>query len=199
MVKFSSSNPSYHPVETYGKNTFVPSLMGGYSRSSIIKCSNCHGNNDPSGPQGPHGSIYAPILKLMYNRTQGPESPTTYALCYQCHSRTSILNDESFKAHKAHVVYNQISCAQCHDSHGSTMNPSLISFDKSAFPNSKGELIFTPGVSGRPKCFLSCHVSGRIFEHISPDPFRPAAPPCDKSRYAVRSNFKIVCPQEWQF
>ena len=27
------------------------------------------------------------------------ESPASYELCYRCHSRNSILNDESFKEH----------------------------------------------------------------------------------------------------
>lgn len=163
---FSPSNASYHPVETYGKSSFMPSLKRAYAESSIIKCSNCHGNDDPSGPSGPHGSIYAPILKYRYDAVPGPESPSTYALCYQCHNRTSILNDESFKAHKAHIVFNQTSCALCHNAHGSSINKSLINFDESSvFPNERGELSFMPTVSGKPRCFLSCHINGKTFDH----------------------------------
>lgn len=165
-LDFLPSNASYHPVETYGRNPFVPSLTRGYNASSIIKCSDCHGNDDPGGPKGPHGSIYSPILKARYERVSGPESPSNYALCYQCHNRTSILNDESFKAHKTHIVYNQTSCAQCHDSHGSRVNPHLINFDYTAvFPNSKGELAYIPGVPGMPRCLLTCHVGSNKFEH----------------------------------
>ncbi|MBI5675410.1 MAG: cytochrome C [Nitrospirae bacterium] len=163
---FSPANASFHPVETYGKNSFVPSLKREYTASSIIKCTDCHGNDDPSGPEGPHGSIYAPILKDRYESVSGPESPSTYALCYQCHNRTSILNDESFKAHKAHVVFNQTSCAFCHNAHGSSIYASLLNFDiNSVFPNETGELSFMSAVPGKPRCFLSCHIDGKTFDH----------------------------------
>ena len=129
-LDFITSNASFHPVETYGKNRAVPSLTRGFSTSSIIQCSDCHGNDDSSGPKGPHGSVFAPILQDRYERNPGPESPSRYALCYQCHNRTSILDDESFQAHKAHIVFNQISCAQCHsNSHGSSLYSNLIDFD----------------------------------------------------------------------
>ena len=165
-IDFSPSNPSFHPVESFGRNHVIPSLRKGYLSSSLITCSDCHGNDDPSGPKGPHGSIYEPILKYRYIRTQGPESSSAYELCYSCHDRTNILNDMSFKAHKVHVVYNQISCAQCHDSHGSRINTSLITFDESAvFPNSSGEMTYMPMVQGRPRCYLSCHINGRENEH----------------------------------
>lgn len=165
-LDFLQSNASFHPVETYGKNTFVPSLVRGYNTSSLIKCSDCHGNDDISGPKGPHGSLYSPILSARYDRTTGAESPTSYGLCYKCHNRTSILNDESFNAHKVHIVFNQNSCAQCHVAHGSSTNRNLIGFDITvAFPNSKGEFAFLRGDRGKPRCLLSCHISGKVFEH----------------------------------
>jgi predicted CXXCH cytochrome family protein len=172
---FSPFNSSYHPVETYGKNSFVPSLKKAYTASSIIKCSDCHGNDDRTGPKGPHGSIYPFILKERYDMTSGPESPSTYALCYLCHNRTSILNDESFKAHKVHIVFNQTSCSDCHDAHGSKRYQNLLTLEgqtftgasttASIFPNTKGELTIMPVIPGQPRCFLSCHISGRIFDH----------------------------------
>ena len=165
-LDFDSANPSYHPVETYGKNPFVPSLRKGFGHASTINCSDCHGNDDPSGPKGPHGSIYDSILKHRYVRTQGPESPRAYELCYACHERRSILGDESFRAHKVHIVYHQISCAQCHDAHGSRYQPALINFDRTVvFPNSLGEFAMLPTVQGRPRCSLSCHVNGHSYEH----------------------------------
>lgn len=165
-LDFAPSNPSYHPVEMTGRNHYVPSLARNYTTSSMITCSDCHGNDEATGPKGPHGSTYDPILKYRYNRTSGSESPESYALCYQCHKRNSILSDESFKAHKSHVVYGQVSCAQCHDAHGGRKNPALINFDSTvSYPNSKGEFAYTPAVRGRPKCFLSCHVSGKVYEH----------------------------------
>ncbi|MBI5847467.1 MAG: hypothetical protein HZB31_05865 [Nitrospirae bacterium] len=165
-LEFERINPSFHPVETFGKNSFVPSLRGNYTRSSIITCSDCHGNDDSLGPKGPHGSRYEPILKYRYVRTQGPESSSSYELCYTCHDRNSILNDQSFKAHKIHVVYNQISCGQCHSAHGSRFSPSLINFATAVvFPNSTGEITFMPMAQGRPRCYLSCHINGKAVEH----------------------------------
>jgi predicted CXXCH cytochrome family protein len=163
---FNSFNPSYHPVETYGKNSSVPSLKREYSSSSLIACSDCHGNDEAFGPQGPHGSLYEPILRYRYDSRPGPESATRYKLCYACHNRSSILGDESFMAHKKHIVFGQISCAQCHDSHGSTINTRLIDFDSgTVFPNSMGELSFMPYMQRKPKCFLSCHSGGQEYEH----------------------------------
>jgi len=165
---FISTNTSFHPVETYGKNTNVPSLNSGYSTNSIIKCSDCHGNDDSLGPKGPHGSLYQGMLAFQYSTSPGPESQSSYELCYQCHNRTSILNDESFKAHKIHIVNNNISCAQCHDPHGSSMNPYLIEFDTNYVTNnSNGNLTFQdyPG-NGYHRCLLTCHVNNQDYEHI---------------------------------
>ncbi len=165
-LDFEQSNPSYHPIETYAKNTFVPSLKGSYRSNRLIQCTDCHGSDNPAGPQGPHGSIYEPILKKRYNRSSGPESLNSYDLCYACHDRASILGDESFRAHKAHIVYGSISCAQCHDPHGSRLYSSLITFDISTvYPNAAGEYTFLSGVAGQPRCLLSCHVYGQNYEH----------------------------------
>ncbi len=167
-LDFLFSNASFHPVETYGRNRDIPSLIRGLTTSSLIQCSDCHGNDDTSGPRGPHGSVFAPILKRRYERNPGSESPSTYALCYQCHNRTSILNDESFKAHKVHIVFNQVSCAQCHsNSHGSSLYSNLIDFDTTfASSNTRGEFIFSPSAgTGTPRCLLSCHIGGSDFDH----------------------------------
>lgn len=191
---FSPDNASFHPVETYGKNSFVPSLKRGYDVTNLITCSDCHGNDDPSGPKGPHGSIYPPILNARYEMTPGPESPARYALCYQCHNRTSILNDESFKAHKEHVVFNQTPCSSCHDAHGSRTYPDLIKFDISVVsPNSRGELNIMVSVPGRPRCLLSCHINNRTADHRLGSPNGSAPPGSQLMQYCVNSR----CMPEW--
>ncbi|GBD99316.1 cytochrome c nitrite reductase pentaheme subunit [bacterium BMS3Abin07] len=165
-LDFDTSNPSYHPVENYGKGKSVPSLLRQYNTSSIITCSDCHGNDDPSGPKGPHGSIYSPILRDRYDIQPVAESPSAYRLCYSCHDRNSILGDESFKAHKRHIVYSETPCIACHDAHGSRIYPALIRFDdRLVTPNSMGELTYMPFIPGKPRCFLSCHVNGVNYEH----------------------------------
>ncbi len=164
--EFNIRNPSFHPLETVGKNKNVPSLLRDYNTSSRITCSDCHGSDTSFGPQGPHGSNYPPILKYRYEMRFEAESPLTYELCYSCHDRTSILNDESFKSHKSHVVYSDSPCSACHDSHGSALYTHLIHFDDQyVFPNANGELAYITMMPGRPKCLLSCHVKGISFDH----------------------------------
>jgi predicted CXXCH cytochrome family protein len=168
---FDSRNASFHPVETAGRNSRVPSLRAPLSTGSTIACSDCHGNDDSFGPKGPHGSNYAHILKANYTTESGPESSSAYDLCYGCHSRNSILNDQSFKSHKRHVVYSSISCFACHASHGSKTYENLIAFDnRIVLPNSQGQLYFIQLLPGKPRCFLNCHVGALQYEHIMKGP-----------------------------
>ena len=123
-LEFDLSNPSYHPVEGPGVNEFVPSLISPLTINSQIYCTDCHSSNDNPGAggvgaKGPHGSIYEPLLERNYSTTDGtPESGFSYALCYKCHDRTSILSDESFPVHRKHVVDEKTPCSACHDAHG---------------------------------------------------------------------------------
>ncbi len=110
----------------------------------MISCLDCHNNDNArmaggTGPNGPHGSIYAPLLIANYETQDFTvESADTFALCYRCHSRQSILGNESFSRHWQHVVSRRAPCSACHDPHGVsraqgyTINHSnLINFDLS--------------------------------------------------------------------
>ena len=158
-LEFSTSNTSYHPVLGIAANTNSPSLSGmpGLS-ASVISCKDCHGNDDINGAAGPHGSRFSPLLvRQNLNRDHTPESSSAYALCYGCHSRASILADESFPLHSSHVA--NVPCTACHDPHGSQW-PGLINFDTSIVsPNGKGELKFISNGPGTfsGSCALSCH------------------------------------------
>ncbi len=182
-LEFDTANPSYHPVEGPGKNANVPSLSGapaGLTTSSTIGCSDCH-NNDSGpkaggvGPNGPHGSNYAPILVRQYI-TQDPntESASSYALCYNCHNRTSILGNQSFPRHSLHIGGGgggggmggvNAPCNTCHDPHGisitqgnSLSNSKLINFNTAVVgPNSAGILRFESAGTFSGRCYLSCH------------------------------------------
>jgi predicted CXXCH cytochrome family protein len=181
--KFDRTNASFHPVEAAGKGRFVPSLRAPFSSVSTITCSDCHGNDDKFGPKGPHGSNYAGLLKANYTIESGPESPFAYELCYNCHARTSILNDESFKSHKRHILYANIPCYSCHDAHGTRSYESLINFDKNTvLPNSTGQLLYTKSGPGKPRCLLSCHVGAKNYEHK-----------VDAAKYCIND----VCPPAW--
>jgi predicted CXXCH cytochrome family protein len=155
---FNPANPSYHPVELAGRNKRVPSLIKPLTVNDRISCRDCHGNNDPNGPRGPHGSDYEPLLVREYRMTDSPESTQAYALCYGCHDRQSILGDQSFKSHKLHIVYQGTSCRSCHAAHGSREHPFLIKFSRDVVrPGKDGGPRIVPGIPGKPYCYLSCH------------------------------------------
>ena len=170
-LEFDLANPSFHPVEGIGNNPNVPSLIPPYSETSIIYCADCH-NSDASsasggpGPDGPHGSIYSPILEQNYTTLDYTnESSFEYALCYKCHDRNSIRRDDSFKEHDKHILGDNAPCSACHDPHGvsatqgnSFNNSHLINFDLNIVsPNSKGVLMFEDLGTFRGQCYLSCH------------------------------------------
>jgi predicted CXXCH cytochrome family protein len=171
-LEFDTVNPSYHPVAGPGKNANVPSLLAPWTINSIVKCSDCHNNNagpgaGGTGPNGPHGSIWAPLLERNYvtiDRTS--ESASNYALCYKCHNRSALLSDtHPFKDHGKHITEYRTPCNVCHDPHGisatqgnSTNNSKLINFDTSVVkPTSGGLLKFESLGTNDGRCYLSCH------------------------------------------
>jgi len=162
---FDSSNLSFHPVESRGRNHSVPSLKSPYNVASRVDCSSCHGNNDSFGARGPHGSDYEHLLSGRYTKTQTAESPSVHELCYSCHERQSILADESFQRHRMHVVFLHIPCSACHAPHGSRYNPHLISFDTRSFVDSAPMPGYVPAQAGKPMCYLKCHVGGAEVIH----------------------------------
>ncbi|MHC4366131.1 MAG: cytochrome c3 family protein [Planctomycetota bacterium] len=165
-LEFEPSGPSFHPVVSIGVNKDVPSLRSSMSVASIIYCTDCHNSNDSSDARGPHGSDYSPLLVRNYETSDyTSESESAYGLCYGCHSRNSILGDESFPQHRKHLE-DKIPCSACHDAHGissaqgsSTNNSHLINFDTaivSADPQTDRLEFVDMGVfSG--ECFLTCH------------------------------------------
>jgi len=147
LMEFDRSNPSYHPVTVAGVNQNVPSLVGGLDESSVIYCTDCHNSDSSSQVKGPHGSQHPFLLAYRYETDDDTEeSPAAYELCYRCHDRESILNDESFDKHKKHIKNEKTPCSVCHDPHGisfsqgnSVNNSNLINFDTSVvFPERPG-------------------------------------------------------------
>ncbi len=165
-LQFSPSAVSMHPVGTPGRGSQVPSLKPGWTTGSTMKCSDCHGSESGS-PAGVHGSNNGPLLVARYDTNDRvSESAGTYALCYTCHDRGSILDNRSFPGHRSHVMDQRTSCAACHDSHGiaasqgtPTANSHLMNFATNVvFPDRvTGRLEYrdTGGFTG--ECFLSCH------------------------------------------
>jgi predicted CXXCH cytochrome family protein len=171
-LQFQPENPSFHPVGAVGKGVDVPSLIGGLSPTSTIRCTSCHASDSGpgaggTGPSGPHGSRWDYLLERQYVVADNvAESPQTYALCYKCHDRLVVLSSQSFSRHATHVVNDKASCSVCHDPHGvssaaggsPTQNGALINFDtRSVTPNAKGVRSFTSLGPGHGQCSLSCH------------------------------------------
>ncbi len=173
-LEFDLSNPSFHPVVGPRQNPEVISLLPQYNTSSMIYCTDCHNSdNGPGagggGPSGPHGSQYPFLLERQYVTIDNTsETSDTYALCYKCHDRNSILGDESFTAHNLHIVGQQSPCSICHDPHGisdtqgnAINNSSLINFDVSVvLPETvSGQILFEDLGTYAGRCTLNCHGS----------------------------------------
>lgn len=190
-LSFDTSNPSYHPVVGMGRSFNVPSIPSplepGMRPTDIIYCTSCH-KDDNGRSRGPHGSSFPPILGEQYQTNDGvQESYEKYALCYRCHSRTSILSDASFRkkmikttltggGHSGHLA-SGAPCSACHDPHGinSVFLPGsgtgshthLINFDTRIVLPKPGSAapIFDDTGNFSGSCTLVCH--GVTHDHLA--------------------------------
>lgn len=172
-LEFQPANPSFHPVVAPRNNNDVVSLISPWRVGAMMKCTDCHNTDQADNPfavKGPHGSIYSPILIDNYQTGRFvTESPQAYALCYRCHSRASILGDQSFPLHNAHVVRGRTPCSACHDAHGISRlqtsgrsdHTNLINFDLSIVQPASGGLgdriVYQDLGPRRGSCTLTCH------------------------------------------
>lgn len=174
-LQFQVSNLSYHPIEAVGRNSRVPSLISPWTTTSTMDCTDCHNSDQSpnaggSGANGPHGSAYSPLIERQLVLTDNTsESPATYALCYKCHSRSSILSDQSFRAvnsqgqsrgHRFHIVDVKAACTTCHDSHGVATGKNLINFNTDYVTPSAtmpGTISYTSTGNFSGVCTLTCH------------------------------------------
>jgi len=172
-LEFATTGPSYHPVAGVGKNSNVPTLLAPWTITSIMKCTDCHNNNEGPGaggvgPKGPHGSTNPSLLERSYlTADRTPETATAYAMCYKCHDRTRLTdNGSAFSEHPKHIVDQRTPCNVCHDPHGisstqgnSTNNSKLINFDTTIVTPSAGRLRFESLGTNHGRCYLVCHGS----------------------------------------
>jgi len=178
-LKFGTSSVSFHPLVSESRSSDTVSLKPGLSRGSLMRCTDCHNNdNGPraggQGPDGPHGSSYQSLLELNYTTTDYTlESSFEYALCYKCHRRSSILNNDSFKGHKQHIVDESTPCSACHDPHGvdttqatESDHTHLINFDTVIVRPEvgSGRMEFKDLGRFRSSCSLSCHGHNHVSE-----------------------------------
>ncbi|NOZ77989.1 MAG: hypothetical protein GXP48_02170 [Acidobacteria bacterium] len=201
---FYPGNASYHPVEAPA-NDSSPSVIASL-RGKQISCTDCHGNSNPAGPRGPHGSAVQYILRLNYVTTDGPESPNAYALCYACHDRKKVLDSTAFPEHGEHIVKIGASCATCHNPHGSVINRALIRFGEETIISgvapspSTGRLAFVSTGPGSGACYLLCHGKDhgpatygsvslqRLQRRMAPGPSRVPAETTLPSRRVLRGS-----------
>lgn len=169
-LKFQLSNASFHPVAGQGRSVNVPSLIAPWTTASTVSCGDCHNNNAGPGaggvgPNGPHGSTFRPLLERQYVTADNTTySVSNYAMCFKCHSSTSILGNASFREHNLHISGQRTPCSVCHDPHGvsspgtATNNLALINFDVTVVrPATSGALRFESTGVNRGRCYLSCH------------------------------------------
>jgi predicted CXXCH cytochrome family protein len=114
--QFSTLNASYHPVESVGKNTGLKPgvFVSPWTETSLVYCTDCHGNDDPLGTQCVVGSANQYILKKPY-------TPTDTSLCFGCHNQDSYSVGDpsrSLSRWQKHRVSGHQNCIDCHNSHG---------------------------------------------------------------------------------
>lgn len=159
------ANPSFHPVQGEGRNRGIAdeSFTNGYTASSRVACSDCHGSDDPK-VRGPHGSIYPYLLKKPTSSGAMAEPLTAADLCFDCHAyavygdplanadtqRASRFNAPSVAGHAFHSGVKRIACWACHETHGSTRLPSLIA------TRPQGIVSYTQNAMGGT-CVSGCH------------------------------------------
>lgn len=162
-LEFNPANASFHPIEAIGKSTSVPSLISPWTVNSRMKCSDCHNNNqgpgnNGTGPAGPHGSIFTPILERQLTLTDtGSYNSANSALCYKCHAESVIRANTGFRRHSLHINRGY-ACTTCHDPHGVASKPHLINFNTTyVTASSSGRLEYNSTGFRTGNCYLRCH------------------------------------------
>ena len=166
LSEFEISVVSQHPVSRRTTDGRAVSLNSSLSSGGLMNCSDCHTNDDPDGPRGPHGSRHESLLSGRYDRDPyAVESPFAFEFCYSCHDRNSILGDESFSLHRLHIVGDPVrnvrgtSCYTCHASHSSENYAHLLDFNPEAvsIDQNTGRLAYVDRGEGAGECYLTCH------------------------------------------
>jgi predicted CXXCH cytochrome family protein len=161
-AQFNPGNRSAHPVLNAPKGNATRTLVSTWSGGRPLLCTDCHNNDqgpgaNGSGPKGPHGSHYAPLLERNLVQVDfEPESANAYALCYKCHSQGVLLGDP---LHRQHVRDQKTACTTCHHAHGVQSQTHLINFNTTYVKSNQGSVLYQDRGGGRAACTLTCHGS----------------------------------------
>lgn len=155
---FDLSNRSSHAVMGPGLNPEVPSLKPEWSALDQLTCSDCHGNDDPNGPRGPHGSDIEHILKAPFNPSPFLSGePDENGLCFRCHRESWFGSGQGWRWHRLHTGQGGMSCASCHDPHGSPDQPGLLRLDRPWIAPLGGVKRVERTSLSQGNCTLTCH------------------------------------------
>ncbi|MDO8964509.1 MAG: cytochrome c3 family protein [Coriobacteriia bacterium] len=173
-AEFDPANASVHAVQSASTAATAnpDSFVSGWSNTSVLYCSNCHGNDGRSGGQarGGHTSKSAPILAVPY---LGVRSDDSGALCYSCHrfavygdsadtTGTSHFSDAAYAPRSLHFRHSGapasgglgFGCGSCHVTHGSATETHLMRSDVGFVATTTA-----PPANGG-SCANDCHTGG---------------------------------------
>ncbi|GAB4341892.1 MAG: hypothetical protein Kow0099_19010 [Candidatus Abyssubacteria bacterium] len=147
-IEFNPNNVSSHNViQTPNLDLRITAFVNGWSRSSQMYCSDCHGSNRAQDPQGPHGSQLQFLLKAPWNLDTGQRTTdTSDHLCFLCHDFSTYAqpndnrgtgfsagnfsrNLHGLHSQEDHPLANRpIACMDCHNKipHGMNRRAMLV-------------------------------------------------------------------------
>jgi len=137
-------------------------LVSSWIVSQQMLCTDCHNNDQGpgakgTGPNGPHGSRYAPLLERnLVQMDFQPATSSAYALCYKCHSESVLMGD---RLHSKHVRDEKTACTTCHDAHGVQSQSHLINFNTLYVSPYNARVSYQDLGGTRSSCTLTCHGS----------------------------------------
>ncbi len=162
---------SFHPVEgpSPATNATGDTLEASMTATSLVYCTDCHGDSTAADPPGPHRSADAPLLARP---TIGVTSADSSGLCYQCHRYdiygTGLADGTAGTSgfwgstlppgrQALHALHTQagFTCASCHVSHGSVDKPYLL----------RNDLGWDGTVPNGGACQVDCHTAGARHEY----------------------------------
>jgi len=170
---FGSRIVSSHRIGESGKDRpDLPSLIGAAVQGPL-DCTSCHNNPDPTGARGPHSSIYPALLKSSYGSEMSGNlfGERSDELCYGCHRRESILNNQSFPWHREHLRGLFVATLQKKNIGSENRRQQGLKF--LGLPNSPDQITAATSGFGQPTACATCHDPHGSLEHSALIRFDP--------------------------